>query len=586
MTEDDIHDLRDDFFWRGARGTHHYEMAQRIVDASVTDAAVLCHVLQCCEHYFVPTEGEHSREIPPRLYGVQLAHDALALADDVISRPEVQHDGHYHALWLWVRTIQLVVVLQGDDQPSPPVLHSALTQYQTLLNYAQIHALELPWFPFHCAAVRLYVWLLVTISPDFDSHPHYFQQLASLIDFAFGFERGWLLDPLTRNPLFRNWLSSHLATRSLVLSHPAPDYPGVMLSELATGGDISKENLSVRLQLLCFLGMDSARFVAWAADCIDADLLWGLEVLFSLGFDVNTPCPIVEGQTLLYYAVLMENVRAVTLLLAHGAEADVHCDSSNHPGTALTLAEQSQCAAILRTMHGEPTDHVAEQQFAERLRASVHLVDQSRLAMIADMYGGDLSAIDALVEYVLLRLPVSAHDAIHAAWLRYSDVFDAMTMVLLCRAAGYIEDFVHDGSLVLDSPLMVSGDIRIHGALIDGESGEFVFAGGSIVADALMTEFDCVAGENIVVRDFIWGNYNDHLLVACDAIQTPLLVLMDHGCCASHTHTEHYVQDPDADTLAELFVPEVMLPDGDGLDRQALADRLVQGHPVLLAARQ
>lgn len=586
MTEDDIHDLRDDFFWRGARGMHHYEMAQRIVDASVADAAVLCHVLRCCEHYFVPAEGEHSREIPPRLYGVQLAHDALALASEVLSRPDAQHDDHYHALWLWVQTLQLLIELQGDDLPSPPVLHSALTHYQTLLNYAQIHALELPWFPFHCAAVRLYVWLLVAVSPDFDSHPHYFKQLASVIDFAFGFERGWLLDPLTRNPAFRDWLSGHLATRSLVLSHPAPDYPGVMLSELATGGDISRENLSVRLQLLCFLGMDSARFVAWAADCIDADLLWGLEVLLSLGFDINQPCPVVGGQTLLYDAVLIENVRAVMLLVAHGADWDIHCDSPDHPGTARSLAEQSQSASLVRIVRGEPGDPAAEAAFAERLRASVTRVDDVKLAMIADMYGGDVSTLSALVDYVLLRLPLTSRDAINAAWLRYSDVFDAMAMILLCRAAGYIDDFVHDGSLVLDLPVMVSGDIRIKGALVDGDAGEFIFAGGSIVADALITEFDCIAGEDIIVRDFIWGNYNDHLLVACGSLDTPLLVLTDHGCCATHTHTGHYVQDPDADTLAELFVAEVMLPDGEGLDRQALTDGLVQDQPVLRAVRQ
>jgi len=209
-----------------------------------------------------------------------------------------------------------------------------------------------------------------------------------------------------------------------------------------------------------------------------------------------------------------------------------------------------------------------------------------KLAMIADMYGGDVSTLSALVDYVLLRLPLTSRDAINAAWLRYSDVFDAMAMILLCRAAGYIDDFVHDGSLVLDLPVMVSGDIRIKGALVDGDAGEFIFAGGSIVADALITEFDCIAGEDIIVRDFIWGNYNDHLLVACGSLGTPLLVLTDHGCCATHTHTGHYVQDPDADTLAELFVAEVMLPDGEGLDRQALTDGLVQDQPVLRAVRQ
>lgn len=586
MTEFNMNDLRDDFFWRGARGVHHYEMAQRIVDEGVTDTAVLSHVLQCCEHYFVPAEGGHSRDIPPRLFGVELAAKALALAADVLNRPETIHDRSFHELSLWVWTLQLLSELNGDVLPDPAVLQSALHQHRIVIEYAEEHHLELPWFPFQCATVRLYVWQLVQGAPDFDTHSQIFRQLADVIDFAFGFERGWLLDPLTQMPSCREWLSGHLATRSLVSGHPAPEYPCVMLSELATGGDTSIDNLSVRLQLLCFLGIDSARFVAWATDCIDADLLWGLEVLLSLGFDVNTPCPSVDGQTLLYYAVQMENVRAVALLLAQGAQADVHCNSSSHPGTARMLAEQSQSAAILRTTQGEPTDSVAEQQFAERLRASVQQVDQCRLAMIADMYGGDVSAIDALVDYVLLRLPISSRDAINAAWWRYSDVFDAMAMVLLCRAAGYIEDFVHDGNLVLDLPLMVSGDIHIRGALIDGDAGEFIFAGGSIVADALVTEFDCIAGEDIAVRDFIWGNYNDHLLVACGAIRTPLLVLTDHGCCASHTHTEHYVQDPDTETLAELFVPEVMLPDGNGLDRQSLTGCLVQDLPVLRAARQ
>lgn len=583
MTEFDINDFRDDFFWRGARGVHHYEMAQRIVDKGVADTAVLTHVLQCCEHYFVPAEDGNSHDIPPRLFGVDLAAKALALAADVLNRPETPHDRSFHELSGWVGIIQLLSALSGDVLPDRSVLQSACHQHLTLIQHAKEHHLELPWFPFQCATVRLYVWLLVQSAPDFDTQPQVFQKLAEVIDFAFGFERGWLLDPLTQMPAFREWLSGHLVTRSLVLGHPAPEYPGLMLSELATGGDTSTENLAVRLRLLCYFGMDAARCAAWAVDCIEADLMWGLEVLLSLGFDINQPCPVVGGQTLLYDAVLMENVRAVMLLVAHGADWDIVCDSPDHPGTARTLAEQSQCASLVRIVRGEPGDPAAEAAFAERLRASMTQVDDVKLAMIADMYGGDVSALSALVDYVLLRLPLTSRDAINAAWLRYSDVFDAMAMILLCRAAGYIDNFVYDGNLVLDLPVMVSGDIRIKGALVDGDAGEFIFAGGSIVADALITEFDCIAGEDIIVRDFIWGNYNDHLLVACESIHTPLLVLTDHGCCATHTHAAHYVEDPDKDTLSELFTPAVIKPEEDELDRQALVDSLIQGVPVLLA---
>lgn len=186
---------------------------------------------------------------------------------------------------------------------------------------------------------------------------------------------------------------------------------------------------------------------------------------------------------------------------------------------------------------------------------------------------------------------------------RVHDVSDTMASIaLMARALGPSK-----GTLVLDGPVdqpffhhgdvhvvvhfevavpfVVTGDLRVDGAMVTRRHGGHVMVGGDATLGALDADCEMHVGGLLTVRDLLFARYHGlHRLAAARIVAG--LFINDDRCVMAEVdarrfdvHTDEQWQDS-LPRLKNRLVPELI--GDDGIDPDQLFDRLRAGEPVYL----
>jgi hypothetical protein len=391
---------------------------------------------------------------------------------------------------------------------------------------------------------------------------------------------------LTRDATFRAHAAGILAERTKAKRHPKPtaERGGNFAKTLGTEGSPAPEEIEGRWLLSFWLnGIDEATVLelgSWAIDDHPASL----RHLLGLGFDVNAYLKrdgaARDGETLLNLAVRADNLEAVRLLVAAGADPD-RKGRKGKKESARKIAVGRKRKAIIAALDGGPAA-AASPAFADGLRAAAKALDVKGLRFAASNFGVK-KKVDpvAAIEAELAKAPESAEQILEG--LGGGHVFDRYLVAAIVRAAGHKPDVRLKGHQILQAPLTVAGSLIVDGVLVDDLGTASVVVAGDLEVHALVTEADCLVGGTLHARDYVWGNYNDGTLAVCGNVETPVLVMTDHTYeCAGKQRIQTKDADADEDACARLFVPEVL--DDGSVDRDRVIGRLAKKLPIMVTA--
>ncbi len=317
------------------------------------------------------------------------------------------------------------------------------------------------------------------------------------------------------------------------------------------------------------------------------------------------------GDTALHHFIRVEQSLLVLLLLDRGARVDV----VNHAGmTPLHVAYQALDAR----------ERPSTKESVEALKAAgaprfVALDERPDLTPYdADAMARAVEAAGELsdrVRHRLLDWPfVSFQELAGRMRKAVFEPEDTLAVVQLCRealgaprarvvdAASQLKGpFFHHGDLRVvghiwpSDVFVVTGDLVVEGCVEDYAPSSFIIVGGDFDCHALNTESEVHVGGALRARDVVYGDYNDHRLIA-ETIRARLIIEHDHCIDGAidgprfDTYT-YDVREASTAALQKLLVPEVFRVDDDdddegdgdgelGLSREALFERLRAGEPV------
>lgn len=176
------------------------------------------------------------------------------------------------------------------------------------------------------------------------------------------------------------------------------------------------------------------------------------------------------------------------------------------------------------------------------------------------------------------------------------DALGAPRERVLDRGSSPSGPFFHHGDLRVVGHLwpcdafVVTGDLVVEGCVEDYAPSSFIIVGGDFDCHAINTESEVHVGGELRARDVVYGDYNDHRLIA-RTIRARLIIEHDHCIVGAldgpifDTYS-HDARAPSTAALRALLVPEVFRVDEDEddgeaeLSREALFERLRAGEPV------
>lgn len=403
-------------------------------------------------------------------------------------------------------------------------------------------------------------------------------------------------------------------------------HPEIIRALVAAGADVQRPTRSGKLPFdVCLsrrhddppetvrASIDAARvlFEAGARPGADAGLYdyrtASAEVVeFLLDVFPDVDATDAAGDTALHHFIRVERSLLVLLLLDRGARVDV----VNHAGmTPLHVAYR----ALDARERPSTKESVAALEAAGAPRF-VALDERPDLTPYdADAMMRAVEAAGALsdrVSHRLLDWPfVSFQELAGRMRKAVFEPEDTLAVVQLCRAAlgaprARLVDaasqlkgpFFHHGDLRVVGHLwpsdvfVVTGDLVVEGCVEDYAPSSFIVVGGDFDCHAINTESEVHVGGALRARDVVYGDYNDHRLIA-ETIRARLIIEHDHCIDGAldgprfDTYS-HDTRDASTAALQKLLVPEVFGVDedeGDGeleLNREALFERLRAGEPV------
>ena len=581
LSDDDvIRRCRDPWTFGGFATDHMHDLLRRALPLAPDDPAITANALHLWSYFAMPVAEGYSSVGPDRAEGIPLHRQALANAERILAGVTELPTEDLQALFFWATQTRMLLRLTA---PSVSAEELALAGAESDAVYDAIFETGLHealrkridnGFRTMCSTRRRALELVVA-GPPYPAET--VGLLANYLDgWDWGF--GWPVAPLVTDPTFRSFAERTLAERSAARSHPPPT-AAIAVKDLLERDQPAAEEITGRLYLALWLGVDQDRFFSLARQAIEARAPRAiLDTLLALGFDANA-VDRSSKLTLLHVAVAAANTAAITRLLAAGADPRTKAGAIS----ALGLAKKKGRAAVLEALAGggsESSSAVAA--LAAKLRATAAALDPDDLVWIGSTFGISTPRPSKILEEVLATQPATPAEILEEANARF--IFDRYVIARLLRDAGYVIDVRIAGG-VLSRCVTASGTITVDGDVIDEMGATLVAANDVIVHGGLMTTGDTIVGGTLRARDFVWGTYNDGSLVVDRGVTTPLLVMTDHTFeCEGELEIGRTIID-ERSAHASVFVPAVL--DTHGTPDYQRAKALVRtGAPVVLGTKK
>lgn len=517
---------------------------------------------------------------------------ALTIAFEVLAQPESEAAPIRPALARVTNVAAALLAL--EDRPDAASLEQAgkrLDAYKALdAQPFQDYERE-EWFPdshYRAARGRLRAWQAVLQDEKNEQ-----ADFAFIADYIESRDLRWAFDPLVVLPEFQLWARREIRERRSTRATGSIEFDCVdSYRNHATLPEKQMPALIVgRLLAALVAGSPNQVSNAWRLSLfkLPGTALY-LDALFSSGLDPNATMR--DGHPLLHYAVEKGDSVAVQAYLAAGADPlrEVGKD------TALDYANSVAVKKLLEdATHPRPPPADVAQAQAGSKRLSV--VEKN---FWAELYGESAAAFEVTI-VDLLRAPQASWNemlsgvmATRAPWHHlllarslaqarrrqkkqgeHAKEYSGREPMLVCG------DLRISGALELSQPLVVTGDLIVDGPILDCDESLLAVA-GSIRARSLVSEGAVLVGGDCVLSEFLWGDYNDQMLIVRGAVSVPLLVLTDHVAYIGDTsEVGHRLDDPREAELAAWFVEQAF--EDHWLSRDSIARLFKGGKPALHA---
>ncbi len=301
-------------------------------------------------------------------------------------------------------------------------------------------------------------------------------------------------------------------------------------------------------------------------------------------------CDSDDGTTNLHYAVECGAVGCIAALVAAGADPKRKNDAGKTP---LGLAKGK--AKLLAAL-GQPSSAAVPPLDLSKLAKAVRAIPKGTLTWFAREFGepDPRQAMEEKVEKVLAAAPASWDELVDGPLARGLP-WEALVLALAVKQLGVKADvgevtgdeprfipgdLTLDGPLELKATLVVAGDLKVNGPVIDHAPEGRLIVAGDLTATSIITESDLLVGGDCIATEVVWGDYNDFQLLVGGTLRAPLILATDHTIEAKHVEGE-LLESPDAATLAARVSADVLVR--KSLDRKKVIRRVKVSESWLVA---
>ncbi|MDC0711685.1 ankyrin repeat domain-containing protein [Stigmatella sp. ncwal1] len=206
----------------------------------------------------------------------------------------------------------------------------------------------------------------------------------------------------------------------------------------------------------------------------------------------------------------------------------------------------------------------------------------------------DVGAVERVLKSLWLQ-GVTSWDAV-ATGLQHETPWTVMAVVALARTVlpsdsqakdftgaprFVLGDLALQGSVHLDGPLLVTGDLTVRGVLRNAGPEGLLVVGGSLRATGVDSDGEVVVGGDLEAQ-VVWGHHNDNSLRVGGKLKADVVIEDDHDVQARVKARHHFKNgefDATSTVLKKVFV-RAAFASGE-LEREALFDLLRAGKSVL-----